>query len=198
VTAGSNTGLSVVKIGGALTQVPAELDRVCRAVSSAAAHHRLLVVPGGGPFADAVRSVQVNLSLSNDAAHWMAILAMDQYALLLAERIDGSVLLDEPGAVAGTVIPGRAGIIAPFRWMRHADVLPHGWEVTSDSIAAFIAGAMDAVRLVLIKPSSTHSGVDSYFQAALPTHLPHYILGADRVDEIETVLSGSTAGAESG
>ena len=114
MTAGSNTGLSVVKIGGALTQVPAELDRVCRAVSSAAAHHRLLVVPGGGPFADAVRSVQVNLSLSNDAAHWMAILAMDQYALLLAERIEGGVLLDEPGAVAGTVIPGRAAILAPY------------------------------------------------------------------------------------
>ena len=43
-------------------------------------------------------------------------------------------------------------VLAPSRWMRAADVLPHDWDATSDSVAAFVAGALDAERLVLIKP----------------------------------------------
>ena len=70
--------------------------------------HRLLVVPGGGPFADAVRAFDQREGLSADAAHWMAILAMDQYAYVLVERIPGAVLVEEPGAI-GAALAGRGG-----------------------------------------------------------------------------------------
>ena len=56
-------------------------------------------MPGGGPFADAVREFDRVERLSADAAHWMAILAMDQYAHVLAERIPAP-LLEEPGAIS--------------------------------------------------------------------------------------------------
>ena len=56
-------------------------------------------MPGGGPFADAVREFDRAMGLSSDAAHWMAILAMDQYAHVLAERIPGATLIEEPGAL---------------------------------------------------------------------------------------------------
>jgi aspartokinase-like uncharacterized kinase len=190
--------ISVVKIGGGITAVPATLQRVCSAVQTAAQAHRLLIVPGGGPFADAVRESQHRLGLSDEAAHWMAILAMDQYAQILAERITGSVLLQEPGDIAAAVLPGRPGVLAPFRWMRSADVLPHSWNVTSDSIAAFIAGALDAERLILIKPSGECSGVDPYFSTALPSNLPSRSLGADNIDQLEASLSGPIAVDEPG
>jgi aspartokinase-like uncharacterized kinase len=91
------------------------------------------------------------------------------------------------------VRPGRPGVLAPSRWMRSADVLPHSWDVTSDSIAAFIAGALDAERLILIKPSGEYNGVDSYFRTALPSNLPSWSLGADDIDQLEASLSAPIA-----
>ncbi len=104
----------------------------------------IVVIPGGGPFADAVREVDRAIGLSPDAAHWMAILAMDQYAHLLAGRIEGATLVEEPGGIAATLGAGRVAVLAPSRWLRAADPLPHSWDATSDSVAAFVAGALDA------------------------------------------------------
>ena len=186
----SQNGMSVIKVGGALAAIPHALDRVCAELSRASRDHRLLVVPGGGPFADAVREFERRVGMSSDAAHWMAILAMDQYAHVLAGRITGAVLVEEPGAVTETVALGRAAVLAPSRWMRSADVLPHSWEATSDSIAAFVAGALDAARLILIKPAATGEMVDSYFSAALPQGMPYSVIECDRIEQLTRQLSG--------
>jgi aspartokinase-like uncharacterized kinase len=75
--------------------------------------------------------------------------------------------------------------------MRSADVLPHRWEVTGDSIAAFVAGAVDASRLILIKPATGLSDpVDPYFGTTLPAGLPYFTIGWDRIDELAARLSG--------
>ena len=184
--------ISVIKVGGGLTAVPGALDRVCAAVAGAARHHRLLVVPGGGPFADTVRKQQTGLGASEDASHWMAILAMDQYAFVLAEKIGGCILLEEPGEVS-EVRAGRPGVLAPSRWMRSADVLPHSWDVTSDSIAAFVAGALDAAQLILVKPTRAGESLDPYFQSALPSDLPYQLLGADEIDQLSLRLNAPSA-----
>lgn len=189
------SGLSVLKIGGRLSTVPGVLNRVCAAVAEASRGRALLVVPGGGPFADAVRDFDGLVGLSADAAHWMAILAMDQYAHVLADRIAGAVLVEEPGAVSEVVQSGRVAVLAPSRWMRSADVLPHSWEVTSDSVAAFVAGALGAVRLVLIKPTASGSPVDRYFASALPSGMHYLVLSWDRVEELASCLSEQSAGA---
>jgi hypothetical protein len=74
--------------------------------------------------------------------------------------------------------------------MKSADVLPHCWEVTSDSIAAFVAGALDARRLVLIKPAvDAADPVDPYFFSAMPAGLPYSILSVDRIEELAQELS---------
>ena len=182
--------ISVIKIGGGFAGVPGAIDRVCAAVGEASRDQRIVVVPGGGPFADAVRAFDRQIGLSPDAAHWMAILAMDQYAHVLAERIPGALLVEEAGASSEAAGPGRVAVLAPCRWMRSADVLPHTWEVTSDSIAAFVAGALDAARLVLVKPSSEAEALDSYFASTLPSGLSYVIIGFDRIEELAQRLSG--------
>lgn len=184
-----SSNLTVIKIGGGLTAIPHALDRVCTEVSKAAKEHRLVIIPGGGPFADAVREFAQRSTLSEAAAHWMAMLAMDQYAHVLAERIPGAVLVEEPAEASGLVCEGRAVVLAPSRWMRSADVLPRSWEVTSDSIAAFIAGALDARRLVLIKPA-TDAAVDGFFSSALPAGMPCVVLSCSSVEELGSKLSG--------
>jgi aspartokinase-like uncharacterized kinase len=187
---GRNHSINVIKIGGGLTGIPAALGRVCAAVGAASGTHRLVVVPGGGPFADAVREFDHQVGLSADAAHWMAILAMDQYAHVLAARIPGAVLVEEPGGILAALDSGKVAVLAPTRWMRSADVLPHSWDVTSDSVAAFVAGALDATRLILVKPADQPDGVDPYFTTALPVGLPWVILGSNRIEELPQCLSG--------
>jgi aspartokinase-like uncharacterized kinase len=182
--------LTVIKIGGGLTWVPGALDRVCLAVGQAAREWPIIVVPGGGPFADGVREFHRRMGISSDAAHWMAILAMDQYAHVLVNRIPEAILVDEPGCIREALGRGGTVVLAPSRWMRSADVLPHSWDVTSDSIAAFISGALDARRLILIKPSSTPSEpVDPYFLETLPADLRYSIIGCDDIEELSQELT---------
>jgi aspartokinase-like uncharacterized kinase len=185
----SATGrLIVVKVGGGLTAVPGALDAVGAALAAAGRRRRIVVVPGGGPFADAVRDFERRERLSSDAAHWMAILGMDQYAQVLTERIGGAVLVDEPGAIGTAIGTAGVAVLAPYRWMRAADVLPHSWGATSDSVAAFVAGALDAERLVLVKPVDGSPGsemVDPCFAAVLPAGLPWVVIGWERVGELE-------------
>ena len=143
----------VVKLGGGVLPHAGYFDGALAAIAAAARERPLLVVPGGGPFADAVREVDRRHRLSDGAAHWMAVLAMDQYAQLVAARLDGGVLVDAPdGWITAALAAGRVPVLAPSRWLRAADPLPHTWDVTSDSIAAWIAGVVGARRLVLIKP----------------------------------------------
>ena len=185
--------LAVIKIGGGLSRVPGALDRVCSDVVKLSREHSLVVVPGGGPFSDAVRAFDSQAGLSADAAHWMAILGMDQYAHALVDRIAGAVLVEEPGEVAEVVSAGQVAVLAPARWMRSADVFPHSWIVTSDSIAAFVAGALGAERLALIKPAERDDPVDPYFPAALPLGLPYRILSWKRFEELTAWLNEPTA-----
>jgi aspartokinase-like uncharacterized kinase len=193
--------LVVVKVGGGLSRTPGALAAVGSALAAAGRRHRLVVVPGGGPFADAVRAFERREALSADAAHWMAILAMDQYAHVLTERIAGATLVEEPGGIVTAVGQAGVAVLAPYRWMRAADVLPHTWDATSDSVAAFVAGALDAERMVLIKPGEGAAPpelVDACFASVLPVGLPWTAIGWERAGELPGLLDEGLPGAGGG
>ena len=175
----------VVKVGGSLLQHPEEFDRVLGVLANLGRARRLLIVPGGGPFADAVRAVDEHVRLSDNAAHWMAILAMDQYAHLIAERLAQSTLVTNAMEIVHAQSSARTPVLAPYRWLREADPLPHSWDVTSDSLAAWCAGAVGAPELVLIKPSGASGDlVDRYFSQALPPGVSSACVPADEVDRL--------------
>jgi aspartokinase-like uncharacterized kinase len=186
--------IAVIKIGGGLSTIPGALEATCAAVAECGRQFSIVIVPGGGPFADAVREFDRTHRISSDAAHWMAMLAMDQYAHVLLERIAGAVLVEEAGAVAPVVDPVGVAILAPSRWMRAADVLPHTWDATSDSVAAFVAGALDAERLVLVKPATVGTEVvDRCFSSVLPAGMPHTLLRWDQTADLPALLGNSTS-----
>jgi aspartokinase-like uncharacterized kinase len=184
---------TVVKLGGGLLAHVEHFDAVLAAISVAATSRHLLIVPGGGPFADAVRDADQRLGLSDAAAHWMAVLAMDQYAHLIAGKLAGGVIVAEAHEIADALSAqpvGQVPVLAPYRWLRETDPLPHSWDVTSDSVAAWVAARVGARRLVLVKPpGATGSGlVDAYFARALPAHITPFIVPADRADSLGTAL----------
>jgi len=181
----------VVKVGGGLLAFPGHLDAVLAALADAASTSRVLIVPGGGPFADAVRAVDRELTLSDDAAHWMAVLAMDQYAHLLVSRLSSAGLASDAAEIAVELDQGRLPVLAPSRWLRDADPLPHSWDVTSDSIAAWVAGEVGARRLVLVKPPGAgDQAVDPYFHRALPPEMASsHVVAADQIDVLRRCLT---------
>jgi aspartokinase-like uncharacterized kinase len=183
---------AVVKVGGGLLAYPADFDRVLVTIGRTAARRRLLVVPGGGPFADAVRRVYRQMNLSEDAAHWMAVLAMDQCAHLIASRTPGGVVVASASDFEAMLDSGQIPVLAPTRWLQEVDPLPHTWDVTSDSIAAWIASSVNADHLILIKPprASGSSLVDAHFVQTLAPRLRHSIVPADQIDVLASTLAG--------
>jgi aspartokinase-like uncharacterized kinase len=184
-------GLTVIKIGGGILGIPGALERVARAVAKASKTARLVVFPGGGPFADTVRDLDGRLGLTPSSAHWMAILGMDQYAHVLAEQIPGAEIVEGSAGIAEVHERGGVPVLAPHRWLRSADELPHTWSVTSDSLAAYIAALLGAHRLVVIKPQEGGMELmDAHFTRALPDGIELRVLGPKQLEQLEDVLAG--------
>jgi hypothetical protein len=80
-------------------------------------------------------------------------------------------------------------VLAPARWLRAADVFPPSWDVTSDSVAAFVAGALDVERLVVVKPvSGGRELLDPYFDRACPAGLRVTIVGCQSPHDLAAAL----------
>jgi 5-(aminomethyl)-3-furanmethanol phosphate kinase len=145
--------LTVVKVGGGLAREAGDsaLRTLCRAIGDLGAHHPLLVVPGGAAFADTVRDHDSRFALRAATAHRMAILAMDQFGRLLCDLIPDAVPCTELAAARDAAVRGQTPVLLPAAMIAH-DPLPVSSAVTSDSIAAWVAGVAGARRLVLVKP----------------------------------------------
>ncbi|MDD4251893.1 MAG: uridylate kinase [Methanoculleus horonobensis] len=122
----------VVKVGGSL------FDRVVPLLDLfREAGRPVLIVPGGGKFADLVR----RLDVSEDAAHWMAIAGMEQFGWYIASH--------GIPATSAVALPSEVAVLLPYCALREIDPLPHSWNVTSDTIAAWAARELSADLLVL-------------------------------------------------
>lgn len=184
---------TILKIGGGLLTSADTFERIAAALGRISPRGTL-VLPGGGPFADTVRHATATFALDDSTAHWMAIVAMDQYALMLASRIPRAATatsLDEATAAADA---GQLPILMPFQWLRRADPLPHSWDVTSDSIAAWVARQAGATRLVLVKPPGASTDlVDAYFARAAGPDLDVTIVTGDQSDRLAELLAATGA-----
>ena len=182
---------AVVKIGGGVLGDIEAFDAALSAVAGVARSQKLVIVPGGGPFADAVRAMDRRIGLSDTTAHWMAVLAMDQCAHLIAARLAGARFVQEPSEISTAIRADQIPVLAPSRWLRETDPLPHSWDVTSDSIAAWVAGCLGAQRIVLVKPrgvDAAGAAVDPYFARALPAGVRATIVPVDRLDVLRSSL----------
>jgi aspartokinase-like uncharacterized kinase len=159
------SGLVVVKLGGSLGGAP-ELRR-CLAATVEAPIGARLVVPGGGPFADAVRHAQARLGFDDLAAHRMAILAMQQYGLLLQAIEPRLALVERAAEIEALIAAGAAGVWLPWAMAGRDATIRASWEVTADSLALILATRLGADRLVLVKAAAVPTGLDLAGLAAL-------------------------------
>lgn len=122
----------MVKLGGSLTSKIPEIVAILRDSGL-----DILLVPGGGSAADAIR-VQ---NLADDAAHWLAIDAMEETGRLIEScGVSGMNVLQPPKGLK---------VLFPASLLRMHDPLPHSWDVTSDTIAAWVAKSIGCDLIVL-------------------------------------------------
>ncbi|MFG1304497.1 hypothetical protein V5F34_10205 [Xanthobacter autotrophicus] len=136
----------IVKIGGSLTRGAAPR----RLLARLAAEPGLMVVPGGGALADQVRAVQPQWGLSDAAAHRMALLAMEQMAHAMLDLEPRLKPARTPAELTAAAAKGAALWFPATMTLGHA-AIAESWDVTSDSLALWLAAELGADRLVLVK-----------------------------------------------
>lgn len=173
------SALNVVKLGGSLAfskALPAWLAAI-----GAGAGKTVLVV-GGGPFADAVRAAQPRMGFDDVAADAMALLAMEQYAVAVASLGQSLAVAESYPRIRRALEAGEVPVWAPSRMVQKARRLaaspssrervdiPASWDVTSDSLAVWLAHKLRARRLFLIKqvPAEAQGSAD---QSVTAEHL---------------------------
>jgi 5-(aminomethyl)-3-furanmethanol phosphate kinase len=154
----------VLKIGGSISRRAETLLPVLEVV--ARARRPLVVVPGGGTFADAVRDAQPLLGFSDRTAHRMAILALHQNALMIAERVPELRKLEAIDDIEHGLLQGQKLIWLPLRECEEDSALPATWQATSDAIAARLAWRLGGLPLIFIKSRSLRGNRDPASLAA--------------------------------
>lgn len=171
--------LWVIKLGGSLATSPQLQDWL--GVLTVASG-QVVVVPGGGPFADAVRSSQRRWRFSDPTAHHMALLAMHQYGLMLCDLSERLVPATSELTIRSTLAAGLRPVWLPAPMTSSAAELETSWRLTSDSLAMWLARLLNASYLVLVKSSDIpdDASVEALAESGIVDPLfPRYARGCD-------------------
>ncbi|MBS0234773.1 MAG: uridylate kinase [Proteobacteria bacterium] len=137
----------VIKVGGSLAEtgrLASVLAMVC------AARIPVVIVPGGGPFADAVRTLQTELQFDDAVAHRLAMLAMEQMAEFIVSEHSRMRVARSFDDISDAVMDGQIPVWAPLQMIGDDESISPSWSATSDSLSARLAEIL-AARLVLLK-----------------------------------------------
>jgi len=154
----------VVKLGGSLLSHP----MLAQCLDWLAQQNDVVIVPGGGVYAERVRQAQLVSGWDDVTAHWLAIAAMNQYAQYLHTLQPNLPMLESLEEL--TRAKSSVVICLPYQILREHASLPCSWQVTSDSIAAWLAHKLAAQDLLLIKsirPAGQSASVKDLQQAGV-------------------------------
>jgi aspartokinase-like uncharacterized kinase len=110
-----------------------------------------VIVAGGGVFADQVRRLQYDWQFDDRSAHAMAILAMQQMALLLQGLRPQFKLAERVADIPGISKTDAITLWLPALTELDADGVPASWDITSDSLSAWLANKLSADELIVLK-----------------------------------------------
>ena len=161
----------VIKVGGSLFDHP-RLGPGLRAYLNSLESEELMLVPGGGDLADAVRKLDKVHGLGEQTSHYLALRATTVTAEFLVRILDMAEI--------GTRIHIPDCYAFAETDQTRPGALPASWDVTSDSIAARMAVVLEADRLILLKSIDIPRGT-SWKEAAkrgwVDRHFPHVVAG---------------------
>ena len=133
----------VVKIGGSL--FPDNAIQLAKKLENTDS----LIILGGGEFANLIRKYDSSQSFSGEVTHYTAIDCMDIIAKLVNDKVDSTKLaytLDEAVAISDE---GYTPIFIVSDFLIEEDPFECSWDVTSDSIAAYVSHSLNANLLIV-------------------------------------------------
>ena len=135
--------MKIVKLGGSLQEKGREIIRFLSNYAEKNAH-TVIIIPGGGHFVERIKELSEQEVISDDAAHWMAVLGMHQYGFYLADG-SGIEIVESVEELRNVV---HICLLLPYTLLKADDSLPHTWNVTSDTIAAFVANKVGETSFI--------------------------------------------------
>lgn len=154
----------VIKLGGSLLDLPDWHSRLPRWLFRQPPATNYLVV-GGGAMVDQMRETPaLSWRLSTAQIHWLAIRAMAMQAECVLAFLPNARRLTDTNIPNDTDATVALWMVDAWHFMRQEEpllpgpALPESWDVTSDSIAARFARAVDAHELVLLKSALPGDG----------------------------------------
>jgi len=110
---------------------------------------KIILIPGGGSYANFIRKIDEELKLGDDLAHWMAVYSMNYNGIELNRKYPKLECIEELNTFQDA--QKMFCIFLPYNYLRNHDTLPHSWDVTSDSIALYVANELNLNQCFLIK-----------------------------------------------
>ena len=133
----------VVKIGGSLfPDYAIELAKRLKNTNSC-------IVLGGGEFANLIRKYDDEIKFTEKTNHWTAIDCMDIIAKLVNDKVDTTKLAYSIDDVNQIADEGFTPIFVVSEFLKTEDPFKCSWDVTSDSIAAYISHLLNAKLLIV-------------------------------------------------
>ena len=110
---------------------------------------KIILIPGGGTFANFIRKVYSELNFTEEIAHFMGIISMNYNGLELSKKYPDLQVIESYDKLKE--IGNAIRIFLPYEYLKENDKLPHSWDVTSDSITLFLAKELRLDECFLIK-----------------------------------------------
>ena len=140
----------VIKLGGSLLATSLLLPCLEK-IEQSYRQDNVVIVPGGGVFADQVRATQKQWGFDDRTAHQMAILGMKQTALLCKGLKPDFALFDSAAEFSNLTNCSNIAIWSPDVTELDLAGIPPSWDITSDSLSAWLAKTLGADELILVK-----------------------------------------------
>lgn len=155
--------MRVIKLGGSLADSPLLRDWLDSLAFYRSA--KTVIVPGGGVFAEQVRIAQKHWRFDDNAAHCMALLAMQQTACMFQGINQNLHIARTVQEIKCSLDKHNVVIWSPDINQLDRAGIPASWDITSDSLAAWLAKEVSASELFLVKSASVSPAM-SYQQMA--------------------------------
>jgi len=139
----------VVKLGGSLMQSPYLQNWLT--VITELGRGKIVIVPGGGLFADQVRVAQRRLHFDDATAHKMALRAMEQFGLLLQSMEPRLIPASSETEISDLLLSKLTPIWFPYNMVAENTEIQASWDITSDSLALWLTEQLNYQNLILIK-----------------------------------------------
>jgi aspartokinase-like uncharacterized kinase len=154
--------LAIIKVGGSLFDLEGLGPKLTEWLSRLS-FRKIILVPGGGRFANVVRRLDEVHKLGESISHRLALASMSLSAQFLGSIVRPCLVVKNLNECTQAWRTGHLPILDPFDLVvcgsPDEEALPATWDVTSDSVAAWITRLVGARILILLKSTSYAQGL---------------------------------------